>query len=111
VIIWVVYELGVRRENLPLLRQELVDILEMDPVSGKPTLTYSSLRNAERLDSFIREVMRMKGDTLTIFRLTTKDAPLGGYIIPKSQCSCPHSVALHFNGLRYFDHSDGNTLA
>ncbi|KAJ7695418.1 cytochrome P450 [Mycena rosella] len=97
VIIWVVYELGVRRENLPLLRQELVDILETDPVSGKPTLTYSSLRNAERLDSFIREVLRMKGDTLTIFRLTTKDVPLGGYIIPKNTLITPMATLLHEN--------------
>ncbi|KAJ6595831.1 cytochrome P450 [Mycena vulgaris] len=95
VIVWVVYELGVRQEFLAPIRQELADILETDPVTGKPTLTYTSLRNAERLDSFIREVLRMKGDTLTVFRLTTKDAPLGGYIIPKNTLITPLATLSH----------------
>ncbi|KAJ7250588.1 cytochrome P450 [Mycena rebaudengoi] len=95
VMIWVVYELAVRKENLPPLRQELVDILETDAISGKQTLTYSSLRNAERLDSFIREVLRMKGDTLTVFRLTTKDVPLGGYLIPKNTLITPLATLSH----------------
>jgi cytochrome P450 len=110
-MIWVVYELAVRKENLPPLRQELVDILETDAISGKQTLTYSSLRNAERLDSFIREVLRMKGDTLTVFRLTTKDVPLGGYLIPKSKYFFSRIRLLRHNGSRYPDHSACNTIS
>lgn len=83
VIVWVVYEMAIRREYIPTIRKELSNILETDPNTGKPTLTFASLRNAEFLDSFVREVMRMKGDTIAIFRLTTKDVPLGGYVIPK----------------------------
>lgn len=75
--------MAIRREYLPALRKELSSILETDPNTGKPTFTYASLRNAELLDSFIREVLRMKGDTIAVFRLTTKNAPLGGYVVPK----------------------------
>ncbi len=46
-------------------------------------LTSASLKNAERLDSFIREVLRTKGDTLSTIRLTMRDVTLGGYTIPK----------------------------
>ncbi|KAG6829365.1 hypothetical protein H0H93_014489, partial [Arthromyces matolae] len=83
VIVWVLYEMAVRREVLPAIREELSNIIEIDCESGKPSLTYNSLRNAEVLDSFIREVFRLKGDTIAVVRLTTQDVPLGGYIIPK----------------------------
>ncbi len=83
VIIWVVFELAVRPEIIPTLRAELQDVLEVDEHSGKLMLTNASLKNAERLDSFIREVMRTKGDTLSTIRLTMRDVTLGGYTIPK----------------------------
>lgn len=38
-------------------------------------LTYESLRNARHLDSFIREVLRLKGDTLSNTRQTIEDVP------------------------------------
>jgi len=97
--------MAVRREYLPALRKELSSILETDPNTGKPTLTYASLRNAELFDSFIREVLRMKGDTLTVIRLTTKDAPLGGYVIPKGlpSISSTETVSLT-NSYRIFDY-------
>ncbi|KAG5335000.1 hypothetical protein C0989_002595 [Termitomyces sp. Mn162] len=75
--------MAVQKEALPALREELSTIREFDPDSGKPTLTYASLRKAELLDSFVREVFRTKGDTLVVARLTTKDVPLGGYVVPK----------------------------
>lgn len=84
VIIWVIFELALRPNFVQILREELSEILETDMETGKPTLTNASLCSAERLDSFIREVLRTKGDTLAVFRLTTKDAPLGPYVIPKS---------------------------
>ncbi|KAG6809497.1 hypothetical protein H0H87_011854 [Tephrocybe sp. NHM501043] len=97
VIIWVVYEMAVRREMLPALREELSNILEVDCDSGEPTLTYASLRNAELLDSFIREVFRMKGDTLSIVRLTTKDVSLGSSVIPKGSFVIPMATLSHEN--------------
>ncbi|KAG6826988.1 hypothetical protein H0H92_013650 [Tricholoma furcatifolium] len=87
--------LAVRREILPELRQELSSIMETDPDTGKPSLTYSSLRNAELLDSFIREVLRMKGDTIAVFRTTTQDVPLGGYVIPKGSLITPLATLSH----------------
>jgi cytochrome P450 len=105
VVIWVVYEMAVRREYLPALRKELSSILETDPNTGKPTLTYASLRNAELFDSFIREVLRMKGDTISVFRLTTKDAPLGGYVIPKGLPSIRSMETVSLtNSYRIFDY-------
>ncbi|KAK0187393.1 cytochrome P450 [Armillaria mellea] len=83
VIIWVIFEVAVRPEDIFIFRAELNDVLEVDADNGRPTLTYSSLKNAERLDSFIREVLRTKGDTLSTIRLTTRDVAIGGYIIPK----------------------------
>jgi cytochrome P450 len=105
VAIWVVYEMAVRREYLPALRKELSGILETDPNTGKPTLTYASLRNAELFDSFIREVFRMKGDTITVFRLTTKDAPLGAHVIPKGLPSIRSMETVSLtNSYRIFDY-------
>ncbi|KAG6909192.1 hypothetical protein DXG01_001706 [Tephrocybe rancida] len=103
VIVWVVYEMAVRKEVLPGLREELSRILEADPDTGKPTLTYNSLRNAELLDSFVREVLRMKGDTIAVFRLTTKDVPLGGYVIPKGSLVTPIATLSHENTKNWGD--------
>ncbi|KAE9408989.1 cytochrome P450 [Gymnopus androsaceus JB14] len=97
VVIWVVYELALRRECLPVIRKELDRILETDISTNKRTLTYSSLRNAEYLDSFIREVMRLKGDTLAVIRMTTRDVKLGNYIIPKDSFITPLATLSHEN--------------
>ncbi|KAG7444134.1 cytochrome P450 [Guyanagaster necrorhizus] len=97
VIVWVVFELAVRPESIPILRAELQDVLEVDEHSGKLVLTNASLKNAERLDSFIREVMRTKGDTLSTIRLTLRDVTLGGYTIPKGQLVCPLATLSHRN--------------
>ncbi|KAK0437130.1 cytochrome P450 [Desarmillaria tabescens] len=97
VIVWVVFELAVRPEVIPTLRAELQDILEVDEHTGKLALTNASLKKAERLDSFIREVMRTKGDTLSTIRLTMRDVTLGGYTIPKGQLVCPLATLSHRN--------------
>ena len=81
------------------------NILETDPNTGKPTLTYASLHKAELFDSFIWEVLRMKGDTIAVFRLSTKDAPLGGYVIPKGLLSIrPMETVSLTNSYRIFDY-------
>lgn len=46
-------------------------------------ITYKALKDAVRLDSFIREVLRTKGDTLNAVRRATCNVPLGEYTIPK----------------------------
>ncbi len=80
VIVWVLFELAKRPEFVKDIRAEVV--LETGD-NGTHSLTYASLRNAERLDSFIREVMRTKGDTLSTVRQTVVDTRLGGYTIPR----------------------------
>ncbi|KAJ6623564.1 cytochrome P450 [Mycena sp. CBHHK59/15] len=79
VTVWVMYELARRPEYLQQLRDELAQISE----SGEIRLTSASLKGATHLDSFIREVLRLKGDTISQVRRSTCDAPLGKYIIPQ----------------------------
>ncbi|KAJ3860347.1 cytochrome P450 [Lentinula novae-zelandiae] len=95
VVIWVVYQLAIRRESIPVLREELSRVLEIDVLTNKPSLTFSSLRNAQYLDSFIREVMRTKGDTLTVFRMTTRDIKIDQYIIPRNSFITPLATLSH----------------
>ncbi|KAI0756134.1 cytochrome P450 [Daedaleopsis nitida] len=73
---WVLCQLAMRPEYLDALREELGRVLEEDE-NGKLCLTARSLREARLMDSFIREVMRLKGDTLSNIRYTTCDVPSG----------------------------------
>lgn len=82
-VVWILYELALRPEYLPALREELFESLGVDCSTDGTGATYDSLQNAVRLDSFVREVMRTKGDTLSTCRLTTTDVEVGGYTIPK----------------------------
>ncbi|KAF8893746.1 cytochrome P450 [Mucidula mucida] len=86
VIVWVLFELAKRPEFVKDIRAEVV--LETGD-NGTHSLTYASLRNAECLDSFIREVMRTKGDTLSTVRQTVVDTRLGGYTIPRGSLVIP----------------------
>lgn len=80
VIMWVLCELAKRPEYIQEFR---ADTFTETGEDGVQRLTYASLQNAERLDSFIREVMRTKGDTLSTVRQTVSDTALAGYVIPK----------------------------
>ncbi|EPS97861.1 hypothetical protein FOMPIDRAFT_142801 [Fomitopsis schrenkii] len=93
---WVLFQLAVRPEYLGPLREELLRIREEDD-TGAMRLTAASLREAHLLDSFIREVMRLKGDTISTMRYTTCDAPLGEYVIPKGSFVTPMSCMVHEN--------------
>lgn len=76
--VWIIYELANKPSCMDVIRKEL------DTVSGSDREgTPEALREARHLDSFIREVLRTKGDTLSIVRQTTEDVPVGNYIIPK----------------------------
>ncbi|KZT73374.1 cytochrome P450 [Daedalea quercina L-15889] len=93
---WVLFQLAVHPEYLGPLREELLRIREEDE-SGAMRLTAASLREAHLLDSFIREVMRLKGDTISTMRYTTCDAALGEYVIPKGSFVTPMSCMVHEN--------------
>lgn len=86
VAVWVMYELAVRREYIPAIREELLIVSESIDSSGVHRLSYEALRRAVTLDSFIREVLRLKGDTLGMARGTVNDVHLDKYIIPKGLC-------------------------
>ncbi|KAG9225432.1 hypothetical protein CCMSSC00406_0002935 [Pleurotus cornucopiae] len=86
VIMWVVCELAKRPEYIQEFRTDTFTETSED---GAQRLTYASLQNAERLDSFIREVMRTKGDTLSTVRQTVSDTALAGYVIPKGSFVIP----------------------
>lgn len=86
--VWVLFELANRPEYIPMLREEMEDLIQdAENVSLGGTFTFEGLRKAKRADSFIREVMRTKGDTLNACRETTEDVIIGGYIIPKGTFS------------------------
>ncbi|RPD64783.1 cytochrome P450 [Lentinus tigrinus ALCF2SS1-6] len=93
---WVLCQLAMRPEYLAPLREELVQVLEEDE-DGKLRLTAQSLREARLMDSFIREVMRLKGDTISTMRYTTCDVPLGNVIIPKGHLVTAMSTTVHEN--------------
>lgn len=85
---WVMYELAAHKEHIPTIREELFTLTDCN-IDGIPNLSYEVLRRAKFLDSFIREVLRLKGDTVSLMRGTTRDVPLDGYTIPKGK---PHRV-------------------
>ncbi|EED79678.1 predicted protein [Postia placenta Mad-698-R] len=93
---WVLFQLATRPEYLNPLREELLKVRE-EAANGELHLTAASLRAAHLLDSFIREVMRLKGDTISTMRYTTADVPLGGYVIPNGSFVTPMSSTVHEN--------------
>lgn len=72
-------------EYIPELKEELAETLGDSLDTDCEDVTYDALQNAARLDSFIREVLRTKGDTLAVCRMTTEDTLIGGYTIPKGK--------------------------
>ena len=83
VAVWVVYELAARPEYIAALREEMLTFTSGESAEESKGFSFEMLRNAPAIDSFIREVMRTKGDVLSPVRYTTQDVNLGGYIVPK----------------------------
>ncbi|KAE8160219.1 cytochrome P450 [Aspergillus tamarii] len=81
---WTIFQLALHSEYQDIIRQEIHDVTSRDtspiPISELDMLT---LRRASRMDSFIREVLRMKGDAVNLVRMARKDVQLGDYIVPK----------------------------
>ncbi|KIJ46654.1 hypothetical protein M422DRAFT_249810 [Sphaerobolus stellatus SS14] len=121
VAVWVVCELAKRPEYIPEIREECESLLTVDSGSKQQPVTYQAIQQATRLDSFIREVLRTKGDTLSTCRLALCDVDLGESVIPKGALVIPLASLSHFNAQYYgetvntFDgrrwHSDDNSLA
>ncbi|KAL5513579.1 hypothetical protein ACEPAH_3978 [Sanghuangporus vaninii] len=97
IAVWILYELAARPEYIPRIRNEIFEIAGVDWNSEATGLSYEDLQNATRLDSFVREVMRTKGDTLSTCRLTTRDTNIGGYTIPKGSLVIPLASLSHMS--------------
>lgn len=87
VTVWTIFELSRRPEYLAAIRDELFSNSAAHPLTKRPIISYESLQSAEHLDSFIREVLRTKGDTLSTCRQTTQEATIAGFTIPKGMTS------------------------
>ncbi|KIN93572.1 hypothetical protein M404DRAFT_35974 [Pisolithus tinctorius Marx 270] len=95
VAVWVVFELSIRKEYLASAQEELSAIADGIDSSGVHKLTYDTLRRSTVLDSFIREVLRTKGDTLSAARETVRDVSLAGYTIPEGSFVSPMATLTH----------------
>ena len=78
-MVWVLCEIALRPEYQDQIRDEIKILLK----DGPENLTYETLNQAVLTDSFIREVMRTKGDTFSTVRMAVNDVQLGEYTIPK----------------------------
>lgn len=79
---WTTFYLALRPDCQQDIRDEITSILNKNGKEGT-TVNYWDLKNAAVVDSFIREVLRMKNDSVNLVRSTVKDTEVGGYIIPK----------------------------
>ncbi|KAI5996563.1 cytochrome P450 [Pisolithus orientalis] len=95
VAVWVVFELSIQKEYLASVQEELSAIADGIDSGGVHKLTYDALRRSTVLDSFIREVLRTKGDTLSAARETVRDVSLAGYTIPEGSFVSPMATLTH----------------
>ncbi|KAM5436428.1 hypothetical protein MferCBS31731_005919 [Microsporum ferrugineum] len=79
-IIWITYYLALHPESQKAIHSEISSIMSSQEGT---TFDSSDMAKAVVTDSFIREVLRMKGDTINVARLTVKEVEMAGYRIPK----------------------------
>lgn len=116
VAVWSIVMLAQKQEEyLPQLRAEWNEHVQVD-VEGQRYMTMTNLRELSLLDSFIREVMRTKGDTFAPTRYTIADVRIGQFIVPKGSLCVPYVKRAHehpanygaqgtkFNGFQWHQH-------
>lgn len=115
IMIWVTFHLGMRPDCQDSLREEVFSILRRGKMNyTNPAVDVQTMHDAVRTDSFIREVLRMKGDIVNLVRAPIRDIELGGYIIPKgtnhylSICAYVHFVNDSF--INRLSHIPSHTL-
>jgi cytochrome P450 len=84
-MVWVFLELALR----PEYQEEIYEEIKRQMPNGPEQLTHEALKQSARVDSFIRETMRTKGDTFSTVRMAINNVQLGQYIIPKGFPSLP----------------------
>lgn len=102
---WCVMNLAKKTEYQAEIRAEIESCLEQD-ADGNRQLTVESLRRAEKLDSFIRETMRTKGDVFAPVRFTVRDVRVGKYVIPKGALVAPYVKRAHEHADNYGDQGE-----
>lgn len=97
-MVWVLCEIALRPDSQEEIHAEIKSFLD----KGLENLTHDDLQKAVLTDSFLREVMRTKGDTFSTVRMAMNDVALGKYIVPKGKLhrfeinisDCAHSYLI-----------------
>ena len=85
-MVWVTYHLALHPDCQNYLRDEASSIgSSREQNYSNSTVDVQTMQNAVKTDSFIREVLRMKGDLVNLVRAPVRDIELGGYIVPKGE--------------------------
>lgn len=79
---------------LSALRSEWEQNIAVDE-NGMLQYTAESLKRLVKLDSFIREVLRTKGDTFTALRYTSHDVQIGEFVVRKNSLVLPYVKRVH----------------
>ncbi|KAF3386554.1 Abscisic acid 8'-hydroxylase 2 [Penicillium rolfsii] len=83
IMVWVTFYLALHSDSQKSLRHEIDSISDASNKGAEGMIDYTALQTAVIADSFIREVLRMKGDCVNVVRATVQNVELDGYIIPK----------------------------
>ena len=95
IMVWVTYYLALRPDCQAALRDEINSLSDStNNEYNASKIGYLELRKAALADSFIREVLRMKGDSVNVVRSSIRDVELGGYTIPKGIHQGPRRLIL-----------------
>ncbi|KAI1122207.1 cytochrome P450 [Nemania abortiva] len=96
---WILVKLAQMQDDyLPAIREEWESVN-----SDGGTLTVKKLSQLTLLDSFIREVMRTKGDLWGPLRYTTRAIRIGPYVLPKNALCFVLVSRAHSNPDEAFD--------
>lgn len=88
IMMWSIFELAQRPDCQDVLRKEVQSQASCDRSPGhNSTLDLQGLRKLVYTDSFIREVLRMKGDAVNVVRMARRDVQINGYTLPKGEFS------------------------
>lgn len=90
-MVWVLCEAALRPDFQEAIHAEIESIMR----NGPDNLTHDDLQRAILTDSFLREVMRTKGDTFSTVRMAMNDVSLGKYVVPKGFTVHPNAALAH----------------
>ncbi|KAJ6143604.1 cytochrome P450 [Penicillium samsonianum] len=90
IIVWVTCYLTLRPESQEAIRKESQCVTRPNETGYQESPPEEEkMQEATVADSFIREILRMKGDSVDLVRAAIRDVELGGYLIPKGSILLP----------------------